>query len=168
MKAAFRVELLAESHDRKSFSCGVEALNRYLRTQATQDARRRIATCFVAIESISGRIAGYYTLASASIPLTQLPEVISKKLPRYPSIPAVRIGRLAVGLECRGHGLGAALLADALDRVMASPPAAFALLVDAKDDEAVRFYRHHGFIPLADQTRTLFLPIGTAQKAARP
>ena len=122
-----------------------------------------MATCFVAIEDCSQALAAYYTIASASIPMLDLPPGITKKLPRYPTIPAVRIGRLAVDLKFRGQGLGGALIADALRRVLLSPPAAFALLVDAKDDQAVAFYQHHGFQPLASQARTLFLPIATAK-----
>jgi ribosomal protein S18 acetylase RimI-like enzyme len=161
---AFRIELLGEQHDRESFACGEEALDRYLRTQATQDIRRRVATCVVAIEVATGRLAGYYTIAAASIPTPDLPPEITKKLPRYPTLPAVRIGGLAVDGKFRGRGLGGALLADALQRVLVSPPAVFTLLVDAKDDQAVAFYRRYGFTPLGSQPRTLFLPVATAQK----
>lgn len=45
-----------------------------------------------------------------------------------------------------------------------SAPAASALLVDAKDDKAVDFYRRYWFTPLAGQPRTLFLPVATAEK----
>jgi GNAT superfamily N-acetyltransferase len=167
MKSPFRVEMLSGHHDRASFSCGQEPLDRYFRTQVTQDVRRRVATCFVAVEADPARVAAYYTLASAGIPLTELPAEIAKKLPRYPSIPAVRMGRLAVDSRFQGRGLGGALLADALIRVLASPVAAYALLVDAKDENAVAFYRHHGFIPFGRQPRTLFLPVATAERILR-
>jgi GNAT superfamily N-acetyltransferase len=163
----FRLEILTDDHDRASFSCGQESLDRYFRTQVTQDRRRRVATCFVAVESDSLRVAAYYTLASAGIPLTELPSEIAKKLPRYPSIPAVRMGRLAVDRRFQRRGLGGALLADALTRVLTSPVAAYALLVDAKDEDAVAFYRHHGFIPLRSQPRALFLPVATAERSLR-
>lgn len=169
MASPFRLELLNDAHDRASFSCGTgegnAALDRYLKTQATQDIRRRVATCFVAVEASTGQVAAYYTLASAGIPFTELPPEITKKLPRYPSIPAVRIGRLAVDSRFQGKGLGGAILGDALYRVLASAPATYALLVDAKDQKAVAFYQHHGFIALASQPLTLFLPIATAAKA---
>ena len=164
MTPPFRVELLSAQHDRAAFACGEEALDRYLRTQATQDIRRRVATCFVAIEVATGEFAAYYTIASASIPTPQLPPEIVKRLPRYPTLPAVRIGRLAVDLQFRGRGLGAAMLADAASRTLQAPPAVFALLVDAKNDDAVAFYRRYGFRPLASQPRTLFLPMATAEK----
>jgi GNAT superfamily N-acetyltransferase len=168
MSSPFRLEPLSDAHDRAAFSCGTgegnAALDRYLKTQATQDIRRRVATCFVAVEAESSKVAAYYTLASAGIPFTELPPEITKKLPRYPSIPAVRVGRLAVDAQFQGKGLGGAMLADALQRVLSSAPATYALLVDAKDEKAVAFYRHHGFIALASQPRTLFLPIATAAK----
>ena len=167
MTPPFRVEPLNERHDRASFACGEEALDRYLRVQATQDIRRRIASCFVAVEAATDRLAAYYTIAAASIPTPQLPPEIVKRLPRYPTLPAVRIGRLAVDLKFRGRGLGGAMLADAASRTMQSPPVVFALLVDAKSDEAAAFYRRYGFQALASQPRTLFLRMATAEKLLR-
>lgn len=162
--APFRMEPLGSGHDRSEFDCGEEALDRYLQTQATQDIRRRIASCFVAIEVAGGRIAGYYTLSSASIPIVDLPAEETKRLPRYPTLPAVRIGRLAVDRRLQGLGLGAALLADAAHRAMKAEIAAFTLLVDAKNEQAVAFYERHGFRALSSQPRVLFLPLATAQK----
>ena len=163
----FRMETSSEAAGRSAFSCGQEALDRYFQTQVTQDIRRRVASCFVAVETAGGIVAAYHTLASAGIPITEPPAELAKKLPRYPSIPAVRAGRLAVDARFQGRGLGAALLADALARVMASGPAAYALLVDAKDESAAAFYRHHGFRPLLSHPRTLFLPVAGAGKIPR-
>jgi GNAT superfamily N-acetyltransferase len=115
IEAPLRVVPLAAAHDRTDFDSGSEPLDRYFRLQVSQDIRRRVTACFVAL-SHEGRIAGYYTLASASLLLADLPDATAKKLPRYPSVPAVRMGRLAVDLGFRGQGLGSALLADALDR----------------------------------------------------
>lgn len=164
MSAPFRIELLTDQHDRKGFSCGQEALDRYFQTQVSQDMRRRVANCFVAIENGTETIAAFYTIASAGIAMTDLPPEITKRLPRYPSIPAVRIGRLAVSLSFRGKGLGSAMLADAIRKVLGAAPAAFALLVDAKDEKAVAFYLRHGFQQLSSQPMTLFLSVATAAK----
>lgn len=109
------------------------------------------------------RIAGYYTLASASLFLADLPASTIEKLPRYPTVPAVRMGRLAVDRVFKGQGLGGALLADALHRAARSKMAAFALVVEAKDEAAAAFYSHHGFIALPDSPMTLFLPLATVQ-----
>ncbi len=159
-RAPFLLVPLDAVHDRASFDCGSEPLNRYLREHATQDMRRRVAAFFVALAE-GPRIAGYYTLAAASLLLADLPPSIGKKLPRYPSVPAVRLGRLAVDRAFKGQGLGSALLADALARAARSEIAAFALMVDAKDEAAAAFYRHHGFIALPDSPLTLFLPLAT-------
>ena len=160
--APFQVVPLGADHDRAAFQCAAEPLNRYLRQQVSQDVRRRVASCFVALDE-GQRIAGYYTLASASLLLADLPPDVGKKLPRYPSVPAVRMGRLAVDAAFQGQGLGAALLADALARAARAEIAAYALLVDAKDAQAAAFYRHHGFIALPDSPLTLFLPLATVQ-----
>ena len=156
----FRLTLLNATHDRAAFNSDSEPLNRYLREQVSQDVRRRVAACFVALAD-EQRIAGYYTLASASLLLSDLPTSVGKKLPRYPSVPAVRMGRLAVDQAFKGCGLGSALLADALDRAARSEIAAYAMMVDAKDNSAAAFYRHHGFIALPDSPRTLFLPLAS-------
>ncbi len=165
MTAPFRIELLRDTHDRAGFRCGEDVLDRYFQTQATQDVRRLIANCFVAVEEATGKVAAYYTLSAASIPLTDLPHELTKRLPRYPTLPAVRIGRLAVDDRFQGRGLGGALLMNAAERALRTEAAAFAILVDAKNDPAVAFYRRYGFIALVSQPRTLFLPLATAQKA---
>ena len=163
--APFRFEVHTEDHDRNSFHCGEEALDRYFRTQVTQDIRRHITNCFVVIEVATAQIAAYYTLAAASILLSELSAEETKRLPRYPALPAVRIGRLAVDEAYRGLGLGAAMLMNAVHRTLADSAAAYTLLVDAKNEEAVAFYRHPGFRTLAGQPRMLYLPLATAQKA---
>lgn len=163
-RAPFRIAPLGAEHDRDSFDCGEEALDRYFKTQVTQDIRRRIANCFVAVESERPQVAGYYTIAAAGIPLVELPPEVTKQLPRYPSIPAVRVGRLAVDTKCRGLGLGGALLANAVRRVTQIPPAVYAIVVDAKADQASAFYQRYQFRPLVSAPGALFLPIATAQK----
>lgn len=164
--ASFQLALLDTTHDRTTFNSGSEPLDRYLREQVTQDVRRRVAACFVALAD-GQRIAGYYTLASASLMLADLPASIGRKLPRYPTVPAVRMGRLAVDQAFKGQGLGGALLADALDRAVRSEIAAYALMVDAKDEAAAAFYRHHGFIALPDSPFTLFLPLATLEASRK-
>ena len=167
MAAAFRLEALAAAHDRRSFQCVEEALDRYFQTQVTQDVRRRITNCFVAVDDASGAIAGFYTLSAASIPVHDLPPEQTKKLPRCPVLPAVRIGRLAVATGFQGRKLGAALLADAAERTMKAAPAAFTLLVDAKNEAAVAFYEHHGFVRFTSQPQTLFLVLRALEQGRR-
>jgi len=72
------------------------------------------------------------------------------------------MGRLAVDQDFKGQGLGGALLADVLGRATGSEIAAYALVVDAKDEGAAAFYRYHGFISLPNSPLTLFLPLATA------
>jgi ribosomal protein S18 acetylase RimI-like enzyme len=162
--ASFRFEALAGGHDRAAFRCGDGALDRYFQTQATQDIRRRIANCFVAVETATSRVAAYYTLSAASIPLAGLPPDEAKRLPRYPTLPAVRIGRLAVDRRFQRRGLGELMPMNAVHRTIQDAAAAFALLVDAKNDRAASFYQRYGFQPIVGKPRTLFLPLAMAQK----
>lgn len=159
----FRLELLRK-HDRSAFDCGVGELNAYFQTRVSQDVRRNYASCFVAVDKQNERVAGYYTLSMGSIDLDQLPESVAKKLPRYSQAPVARLGRLAIDLDYQGQRLGASLLADAVYRVAQSEVAAYAVVVDALDAKAARFYEHFGFLKLARDPRTLFLPLSTAVK----
>lgn len=162
---SFCIEALSPSHDRAGFKSGVAPLDRYFALQVTQDIRRRVAACFVAVEQASGTVVGYYTIAASSIPLPDVAPHIAKKLPRYPLVPAVRVGRLAIAKSRQGLGLGAGLLVDAMERALGAEIAAFANVVDAKDEGAAAFYKHHGFIPFASTPTTLFLPLGQAARA---
>lgn len=159
MTAPFRLEALAPHHDRNGFACGVAALDQYFAERVTQDMRRRLTACYVVIEAATSRVAGYYTLAAAGIPVGELPQSIVKRLPRYPSIPVARLGRLAVDRDYRGQRLGSAMLWDAVTRAARSEVAVFALIVDAKDEQAEAFYRHQGFAPFGLIARQLFLPL---------
>jgi len=146
------------SFNRKAFNCKSDPLTRYLQIQASQDIKRRLAACYLAVTP-EDEIAGYYTLAATSVPLPDLPDEIRAKLPRYPTIPAVLMGRLAVDDNHSGKGLGGALLFDVIQRSLTAEIAAYAMVVDAKDDEAVAFYRHFGFLSFPEKPRTLFLPL---------
>jgi predicted GNAT family N-acyltransferase len=147
---------LADYHDRSSFDCGVEPLNRYLRQQASQDAKRHVATIFVAVTK-EGVIAGYYSLATAGVLQIILPEELQKKMPRYNMLPAVLMGRLAVDLKHRKCGLGLRLLMDAFALSLSSPFAWALFLTDAKDDAARSFYEHFGFKRLRDNPLHLYI-----------
>lgn len=107
------IELLNEHHNRKDFHCTTEALDRYIRTQAQQDIKRRISRIFVATEPDSPTIIqGYYSLSALSIELNQLPESLARRLPKHP-IPAALLGRLAVNQTAQGNGVGKMLVVDA-------------------------------------------------------
>ncbi len=168
MSDQFVIEPLSSTHNRLSFSCGVDALDHYLRTQAGQDSRRRLSNCFVAVPLSAAVIAGYYTLAATSVPITDLPSEHTRRLPRYPVLPAALIGRLAVDLAYTKRSLGSALLFDAIQRAGRADPAIFALIVDAKNESAAAFYRHFGFQPLAAMPMRFFLPMATAATLRAP
>ena len=134
-----------KKYDRGSFDCGVPALNDYLKIQASQDIRNNYNITFVALAENSYNIVGFYTLSNASVPLKHIPPGAQKKLPKYPDVPAIRLGRLAVDKSAQGTGVGKILLADAILQSLKSPSWAV-MVVDAKDAQASAFYQKHGFV----------------------
>ena len=158
-----RVEVLGAQHDRSAFESGVEPLDRYFRIQAGQDSRKNIAAPFVLVLP-DGAIGGYYTLSATSVNLAELPAQITRKLPRYPLVPATLLGRLAVDRRHQGKGYGRFLLADALFRSVRSEIASFAVIVDAKDENARRFYERESFLPFPDQPMKLFRPMADIEQ----
>jgi len=157
---------LERAHDRKSFDCGNENLNRYLREQARQDAEKRVAAPFVLTQPDSPVVIAFYTLSSSVIPVEELPPDLMKRLPRYGQLPVTLLGRLAVDRSVGGKGVGEFLLVDALRRSLeaAQQIAAMAVVVDAKDERAESFYRHFDFQPFQQTPLRLFLPMAQIEK----
>jgi len=151
-------------HDRSGFVCGNDRIDTYFRQTVSQDVKRNYASCFVARELATDRVAGFYTLSSSNVPLTEAPADLAKKLPRYPSVPAVLIGWLARHIDFAGLGLGETLVFDAIRTVATAPIGAHAIFADAIDDRASAFYVSFGFTPLITRSHTLYLPISTAKE----
>jgi GNAT superfamily N-acetyltransferase len=152
----------AAIHDRASFICGIRELDEYLQRFAVQQSKKGVTAVHVLVDSSApAMILGYYTLSAAQVDVVQLDERSRKKLPRYP-VPCFRMGRLAANTEHQGRGIGKALIGCAVDRCLEARKqvAAYALLVDAKDERAKAFYLHYGFVALRDGPLTLFLPLG--------
>jgi GNAT superfamily N-acetyltransferase len=153
-------EPLAEKHERASFSCGVDALDRYFQGDPVrQDVSRKTAASFVMTHDGTS-VAGFYTLSSLSILGAELPERLAKKLPSRSPIGVTLLGRMGVSLGLKGHGLGEFLLMDALRRAAQSAKtvASWAVVVDAKQG-AREFYLKYEFIPLSAMPDRLFLPM---------
>lgn len=157
----FQVVPLDAQHDRNAFGCGVDSLDTYLKTQASQDVRRRANGVFVLVEASQPEVVlGYYTLAATALPPGDVPEAARRHIPRYPLVSATLIGRLAVARVRHGQRLGALLLVDALKRAYASAETVGSsmVVVDAIDEAVSAFYAAHGFLRLVDSSR-LILPM---------
>ena len=160
----YTFEPLAD-HERASFSCGIPELDNYLRLQARQDAKRKVAAPIVMVDA-ARRVVGYYTLSAYGIRPAELPPDIAKKLPKYPLIPATLLGRLAVSKEYQGKKLGQLLLMDALQRSWRNTVevASVGVVAEAIDESARNFYMHHEFRLLAEHSRKLFISMATVGK----
>ena len=163
---AIAIEPLGRQHERAAFSCGQPALDDWFRRRAGQDEKRNVARVFVAVDDEHG-VVGFYSLSSFTLAIEDLPQDISRKLPRYDAIPAALIGRLGRDQRARGLGLGELLLADAVRRILSASQslAVFAIIVDAKDDHAIAFYENFGFRRFPTRPGRLFLLTSTAAQA---
>ncbi len=161
----YQIRPLDAAVDTTDFQCGSEPLDDYIRRYASQDVRKNVARVFVATpDNNTQQLAAFITLSAGSVSCTSLPSALAKKLPRYP-VPVALIGRLAVNIQFQGKGLGSIMLADACQKVaQASAVLAVAgIIVDAKDDKAIAFYEHFGFIRLQGEANRLLLPASVFQ-----
>jgi ribosomal protein S18 acetylase RimI-like enzyme len=163
----FASEALAR-HDRSTFNSGNERIDRYFRDTVAQDVKRNYAACYVLIEKAGNTLAGFYTLSSHSIPLTEIDPDLARKLPRYPSVPAVLIGWLGRDQRFRGQQVGALLLYDAIARLARSPVGAHAICADAIDEAAAGFYEAHQFRRFVSRPLGFYLPMKTALSLVGP
>lgn len=165
MQNRIRFQALQDSHDTAGFTCGVAALDQWLRSVARQHISKGISRTFCAMDADAPKqILGYYSLTVSEIDTDKLPKDVARKLPRR--APLVLIGRLATALTMCGQGLGSMLVIDALRRIVevSNNVGVTLIMVDAKDDQAASFYQHFGFVPLPDAPLRLVLPVATAKQ----
>lgn len=153
-------------HDIKDFNCGIKELDTYLIEKAGQDIKKNISAVYVLHESINSKIIGYFTLSSYSIALKELPSLLTKKLPKYQSLPTILLGRLAVDTSYQGKGIGEYLLMEALNRSykLSKQIGSYAVIVDAKDENSKGFYVKYGFTPFLYKPLILYLPMDSIKK----
>lgn len=150
-KDDFWVEALNTAHDRRSFSCGVFELDRYLKIIARQDVKKRVAAIYI-LTNDSKSVAGFYSLSQYSIDLQSLPDILTTALPKYPMVPVTLLGRFAIDKRFQGQGLAGLLLNHALDVSLsiAEKVGSAMVVVDAKDESAKQFYENFGFQSLRE------------------
>jgi predicted N-acetyltransferase YhbS len=149
-------------HRREEFACESPELTSFLQTRARKEAQARASACFVLVPATDrGRIAGYYTLSATSVDLAALPAELTRKLPRYPQLPATLLGRLARDVNYKGQGIGDLLMVDALTRAYKNSAVigAVAVIVDPKDKKAADFYGKFGFQQLEEQKMFLSMKL---------
>jgi len=143
----------SKKHDRDSFDCGEAALNRFLKTRASREAKANLSVCFVLVEARKPtKIVGFYTLSNASIELTEIPPALQKKLRinSYESIGVTLLGRMARSLDYQGKFIGHRLIASALTRSYQAIQeiGSVGMLLDPKNEKLESYYARFGFIKL--------------------
>ena len=161
------VEPLATYHDRSRFVSGNVDLDRYFRQQVGQDVRNNIARCFVLCPVPGGDPLGYYTLSSYGVQPRELPPDVVRRLPRYPLIPTILLGRLAVDTRYQGQGFGRRLLFSALARALtfSKEIAAYAVIDDVKGGDARRFYERYDFKAFSEHSQRLYVPMRLIERS---
>jgi ribosomal protein S18 acetylase RimI-like enzyme len=165
-----RIEPLSKSHDREGFDCGSEPLNAFLKQTARQHMERGISRTFVLVDENASEpkpILGFFALNMCQMKSESLTKEESKKLPR--EVSAVRLGRLAVAKAHQRQGLGRILLFGAMRKFQEifTHAGGVGLFVDAKDQEAKRYYERFGFVSMPTNDLELFLPLKSIQEALR-
>lgn len=162
----WKIERILKQHQRTTFSCGHQTLDEFLSRHARQNDAAGLGRTYVATEQEDLVVRGYYTLAAASVAFREMPQDVTRLLPRYP-VPVVLIARLAVDTSQQGRGLGKHLLLDAMRRslTIADQLGVFAVAVEAKDDQARAFYSRYGFRSLTKNRMHLFMQVNTIRKA---
>ncbi len=154
----------AKIHDRNGFICTEPSLTKFIREQARKEQESRTCSVFVLTDGTT--IVGYYTLSNTTVQLEGLAPNQTKRLPKYPNIPATLLGRLAVNQAFMAQGYGQDLLLDALKRayLVSSEVASWAVVVEALHENAAGFYSRYGFVALEGQPMRLFLPMATIRQ----
>lgn len=153
-------------HIRSNFRCGKESLDRYLQKQASQDIKKRVSSVFILIDHPSTEIFAYYTLSAYTVEIEALDADLVKRLPRYPILPATLLGRLAVDEGQKGKGFGGLMLFDSLKRSLETSMqvASIAVVTEALDAAALRFYIKYGFRQFKDEPMKLYLSMEDIRK----
>ena len=160
---AGKIEPLSAEHDRRAFSCGVDALDQYLRRFARQHAAANVSRTYVAAKGVD--IEGFYSLTMSAIRKSNLPAKYVGRFPNFP-LPVARLARLAVAVRHQRRGLGELLLADALQRCLSlsTEIGMIGVIVDAKDEQACAWYERFEFERLPDSPLTLWLPTAAIER----
>ena len=166
----YKIELLAKSHDRDEFDCGIESLNLFLKQTARQHAERGISRTYVLMGENANApkpIIGFFALNLCQIKSEALSPEQAKKLPR--NVSGVRLGRLARAKQFRGQGVGGILMIAAMEKFIEvfNLAGGIGLFVSAKDQKAKEFYERFGFVSLPSNEFELFLPVKTIQEALK-
>lgn len=167
MSPAERIERFDKSrHAVKSFDCGQPTLDRWLVQYASQGQRRGTSRTFVAVGD-AGNVVGYYTLVAGIVKRASATAAVAAGTSAHFPIPVCLLARLAVDRRAQARGLGSRLLLDALARALAASNEVGmrAVVVNAIDEDAARFYRQFDFEPVDADGLTLMVPLAAVRSA---
>jgi GNAT superfamily N-acetyltransferase len=127
------------------FDCGNTILNEWLIARAWRNQMAGDSRTYLCLDADGGGLLGYYSLAAWTLTHEDIGGGWLRRNAPNP-VSVILLGRLAVATTAKGRGLGHDLLADALSVATraAQHIGARALVAEAIDDGAGRFYAHEG------------------------
>ncbi len=161
-----KIEELSKAHNRNDFDCGQDYLNKYLKHTARQHIDKGISRTYVLIDvSEPSTILGFYTISVCEIKSESIPDPYRIKYPHV--IPGAKLARLAVHKDYFRQGKGKKLMVHAMEKaiLVAETTGIVGFFVDAKDEEAIQYYKQYGFISFPNNRLTMFLPLDTLRSA---
>jgi predicted GNAT family N-acyltransferase len=155
---------LRPEYKKAKFSCGVAALDSYLKERARLDVERGL--CAVHVLAEENIIMGFYTLSAFTLQLQNIPSSLTKKYPKNLLLPCWLIGRLAVDIKFQKQHYGQMLLMDALQNIafLSEKAGGYCAVIDAKDTMVKKFYEKYGFKEVLDDELRLYLPLSYFKK----
>jgi ribosomal protein S18 acetylase RimI-like enzyme len=153
-------------HDRAAFSCGETRIDNFLQKSGSKRQDQNFSRVFVACLDTLNTVTGFYSLNAHAIDVSSLPEDVKKKLPQYPTVPAVYLSMIGVDAKHQGNGLGSFLLADAFKKTASAAEniGIHFLVLDALNERAASLYRRLGFVDLPGQEARMLMAMTAVQK----
>lgn len=134
---------LTAGHHLEGFVCASAEQTGWLVRHARESMATGTTKVFVVTPTASEQVVAYYAWTMAQIELADAPARLRKGAGRYPQ-PVALLARLGVHQDHVGHGLGAGLLRDVIERVAALSEeiGCRGLLVHCESEQARKFYLH--------------------------
>jgi GNAT superfamily N-acetyltransferase len=158
------IQPISSAHFCKKFKCGHHQLDHWLVRWAVHNENLNATRTKVLLEAGSNDVKAFYALSATNIDAKHLPSDVQALLNlKYPA-PAILLSQLAVRKDMAGKGVGKMMLVHALRtaREASDRIGAFAIAVEAIDENAREFYQKFGFITMErddDHDIHLFLPM---------
>lgn len=162
------IQPLDSNHERGAFCCtSTPKIQNYCRNNARKDHEAYKVRVYVAVAPGTKKVLGFYSLTLKSLVPEHVSEKAEEKFSRVAAVPAIYLAMIGVTDLCAGGGIGKKLIAHGIARAVeiSEIAGAFALALDALDDEVAQVYAALGFEPFTTGKLQMFLPLSVARES---